>query len=537
MNGASFRIAAILLAVLIGLVCAGCERAGDEGDQAGDHGFGDHDNAPTDADDDDNGQPDADDDTAPIARFIRPELPINTCHMAATHNTFIWSGPPGGPASLVSSLGLIRALDLGQVFVEIDVTEPDGLGDFWVNHAGASQSVHLSSLLRNVRWWSDTRPDHQPIVLGFQWGAGTDPQVLNDVSAMLQALLVDPSPATDSGPLYCLEDWMDDLFAPLSPEARETLAALSPRELVQAVGYPSIRELRGRVMLENLDAMFAATPSFFLMSGEGQIDNASEADLDNLERIAQNRQDLRLSRIYPSGRILNGNFNLYEGFANGVSNNALNMNFVTADTQASFAYLDEAARGFAPAGFLRTVDGVPPRLGPPVFVTAFRAEAPVTFALKLAFDTQPLPAASPIVVGRVFVQGLSGGAVSALALPDPNVTVLVEREGPPHEAVFALPFDLEETRLKVVVQGDPVGYEIHATGTTLQGLSFVASPEGPGPAVWISPSFEAVEMEPTGRCTTLGPQGERMFGKLAGDRCDAANNPSILVEVRRAAVR
>ncbi|MHA1567950.1 MAG: phosphatidylinositol-specific phospholipase C domain-containing protein, partial [Alphaproteobacteria bacterium] len=376
--------------------------------------------------DDDTG----DDDTTSLqpVRYVRPDLPLNAYHIAATHNTYIWRGAQGF-AALVSSLGLTQSLDKGQRFMEIDVFDVIGDGDFWVHHGGSTGRVRLSGLLRNVRWWSDTHPEHEVIVLGWQWSTDAGPLEMADLRALLAEFLEDPSPLVETGPLYDLDTWLANLIAQLDEPTRQAITALTPRELALVVGYPSIRELRGRVVLEMGGGVFEAQPAFFRMDDEGQVDNNSEATLEDLAKIAQNRMDQRLTRVYTGGgRVLSSNYDLFKSMAAGATNSALNMEWTSPATREVYAFQDENAPGFAPAGYVQTVDELPTRLGPPVFVTAFAATEEME--LDLAFDAEIGLPAAPIVLFHVIVEGLSGGTMTDVDITDPAAIVLRESDTP-----------------------------------------------------------------------------------------------------------
>jgi len=520
----------LCLFLVVALLFASC---GDDDDDDDNDGI-DDDNVDDDATDDDATDDDLDDDDddtpAPHApRFVRPQLPLNPHYVAASHNSYIWRGLQG-ILSQVGSLGLTDSLDKSQVFLEIDVNDVGDDGDFWVHHNDSTGRVRLSSLLRNLRWWSDTHPDHQPIVLGFEWNVGTGTEEMDDLRALFAEFLVAPSPLTETGPLYAMRDWLDELLLNLDSATREEIDALTPRELARVVGYPTPAQMRGRVLLEVSSEMYAALPAFFLMGGDGQIDNNSESSLEDLTLISANRAEQRLTRVYPKGeRIFSLNYDLFTGLRNGVSNSAMNMQWTSVADKAVYAFLDENAPGFAPVGEMLTDDGVPARLGPPVFATAFAATAPAQASLTVTFDdSRGLPDA-PLAIFQVIVVGLRGGEVTSISAP--LATALSERHDDGLSAVFGLSPQAATIEVAVEVAGDEEGYELFVVGPTVADMTIVAPSSDAGGAIWLSPSFTAIDLTPTGACTTLGPFGERLYGNVVEGECDAADNPSFLREM------
>jgi hypothetical protein len=535
MNQTPISILLLLIAVFV-LAIFGC---GNDDDPPSSEDFGatgedddDDNNIGDDDDDDDDDNDDNDDnDTVEVPKFVRPELPINAYHMAATHNTFIWSGPAGGPTTLVSSLGLIRALNLGQLFLELDVTESDGNGDFLIDHSGATQSVRLSSVLRNIRWWSDTHPGHEMIVIGFQWGAGTSAQTVEELNDLLAEFLVDASSVTATGPLYSLTDWLAETTASLDQPNRDAIAALNPTDIAKVAGYPAIETMRQKVVLETTGGLWDKVPAFFLLGGSGQFVNIPEGSLGDIAAHTDIRMAQRLTRVYTSGRAWPTNYNLYDGFANGVSNSALNMAYVTTAKKEAFAFMDEEATGYAPPGYVQTVGGFPTRLGPPVFVGAFPAEDPGTVTLEVSFDEALGIVNPPAIFCRVIVTGLFGGEIDSIASNHPNAVVLRESTGSTAMLLFALPAGELSAEIEIQLAGDFTGYEFHLTGPTVSAVAISDVPAGSAPSIWISPTFDPVEMEMTGACTTLGSKGVRLFGDFDGELCDASANPSFHVEM------
>ncbi len=525
----------LLVAMLLTVGFPGCvgddddDNGADDDDTDGDDADDDtgDDDADDDADDDDTGD---DDSYAPL--FVRPSLPINAWHMAASHNTFIWRGPPGGPTTLVASLGLIRALNLGQLFLEIDVTSKTEDGDFWVNHSETTQSVRLSSMLRNLRWWSDTHADHEMIVVGFQWGVGSDEATMNEFNALIDEFLVGPSPVSDAGPLFSLADWVREMTAALDEATRLEIAALPLIELAQVLGYPSIAEMRGKLALETGSSVFSQTPSFFQLGGDGHFTNDGEEALDDIAAHTANRMAQRLTRIYTSGRIFNGNYDLFDGFRSGVSNCALNMEMVGSEHKPAYVFMDENARGYAPAGYVETVDGQPNRLGPPVFVGAFGAESERIVSLDLSFDEALGMTDAPAVIFRVAAQGIGGGTVDSMGVTTPGSTLLANWQEPAAANLFALASGESGATIELKVSGDQMGYEVHVVGPTVSNVVVVAETASAPATLWTSPTFRPINLVLTGACATLAANGERLFGQLAGLRCDASENPSFLVEMK-----
>ncbi|MCZ7586796.1 MAG: hypothetical protein M5R36_27580 [Deltaproteobacteria bacterium] len=161
----------------------------------------------------------------------------------------------------MSSLGPIDAFDWGQVFIELDDHGPVG-DDILINHSGATQSIRLSSVLRQIRWWSDTHPGHHPLVVGFQSGTSTDTPSMDLLRSLLTEHLKDASYVTGAGPLYSLEDYVEDKIAGLDSDTRDALRALSPNETALVLGYPTIEEIRGKILIEARGAQFDTQPAF-----------------------------------------------------------------------------------------------------------------------------------------------------------------------------------------------------------------------------------------------------------------------------------
>ena len=112
--------------------------------------------------------------------------------------------------------------------MEIDPKGPED-GDFPVNHGGSTQSIRLSSVFRNVRWWSDTHPGHEMIVLGFQGGIDTGEESMGLFRDLLREFFEDPSPLTDAGPLFSLEDWVAGMTAALDQDVIDAVSELTSR--------------------------------------------------------------------------------------------------------------------------------------------------------------------------------------------------------------------------------------------------------------------------------------------------------------------
>ncbi len=327
-----------------------------------------------------------------------------------------------------------------------------------------------------------------------------------------------------------MTDWLDEYLLNLDAATREEIDALTPRELAWVVGYPALGRLRGRVLLEVSSEMFAVQPAFFLMGDDGQIKNNSESSLEDLAMISANRVEQRLTRVYPKGdRIFSGNYDLFTGLRNGVSNNAMNMQWTSAANKTVYAFLDEAAPGFAPVGEMLTNDGVAPRMGPPVFATAFAAPAPAQASLTVTLDDSLGLSDAPLAIFQVIVVGLSGGEVVSISAP--SATALSDRPDDGLTAVFALSPQATTIEVTVEVAGDEAGYELFVVGPTVADMTIDAPASDAGGAIWLSPSFNAIGLTPTGECTTLGPLGERLYGNVIGDACDAADNPSFLREM------
>lgn len=463
--------------------------------------------------------------------FVRPFLPINAYHLAATHNTFIWTGPAAGPTSRVSSLGLIRALDLGQLFMELDVKHPVGDGDFVVNHSNATESVRLSSLLRNVRWWSDTHPGHEMIVLGFQWGAGTDGEVIPNLNALIDRFLAGPSPLSETGPLYALADWIAEMTAPLSSDVQSAIADLTPREITLVLGYPTIQKMRGKVVLEMTGGrQWDDTPSFFKMAGDGQITNDPVSSLDDVSAHTDNRIGQRLTRIY-SSTPFNGNYDIFDGLMYGVSNNALNMRFADRTKKAAYVFLDENSPGYAPAGYVETTEGAPTRMGPPVFVALFGSDDTEGIFFTMEFDPKTGLENAPAVFFRVTAKGLSGGDVLAIESVMNRATLIRTDIDGSYSVVFSADPAMQDIQIKIETGRDPLGYEVYFTGPTVASVTPDVRLQKADGTIWISPTFDSINLIPTGNCSVLAEGGTRLFGTLKGLMCDASNNPSFMVEM------
>ena len=550
MKQALFALCLIAL-LLLALGCADSDHDSNNGAQPGifdsddDDAVEDDDDASGDddvvIDDDDTDDDDAaddddaidDDDAAPMPpRYVRPDLPINCWHNAATHNTYIWKGAQGWIVSRVSSVGPLRAFQLGMVFVEIDVTSSIGDGDFLVNHSDASEGVMLSSVLRNIRFWHDTHPGHQPLVVGFQWGVGSSTQVMNDLFALLDEFLVGPSPLTDIGPLLSRDDWLNDLLTPLGQTTVDEVTDLTPRNQVRLVGFPTIADLQDRITLEfAYSSVDQVQPSFFLNDGSsGHLTNDDEETLTDIDHQTTNRMEQRLTRIYPGGfRILSGNFDIFQSFASGVTNAAMNVVTRVDETDPTiYAFMDEWAPGFAPPGRVNTVDEYPTRLGPPVMVTAIPASDETLVTLEISFDATLGLDTPPFVMLRIAAAGLSGGEVLAASTTDG--TLLRSRSGEQAEYVFAFDPNTESTTVTLDLGGDETGYEIFAAAPTVASMTVSPLPQTTGPTIFFSPTFTAVDLTPTGRCSTLTVGGERIFGQWDGEACDASDNPSFVVE-------
>lgn len=488
-------------------------------------------------DDDDSGDDDNDDDYGPLIepeRFVRPDLPLNACHVAGTHNTYIWSGPQGGPATLVGSLGLVRALDKQQRVMEIDVTKSDGRGDFLVNHSGLTHDVRLSSILRTVRWWSDVHPEHEMIILGFEWNAGTDRKEMDDFRTLIDRFLIGKSGQTDRGPLLDQAAWLEQITLPLAEKTRSALAGLEPAEMVQVLGWPTIRSLRGRVLLEGGDEIYEKQQDafFFQTGGGGQFDNNSEEVLEDLEKLAGIRLEQRMVRVYTAGHRVDGsNYDLFASLSLGAGLSALNHQIMTEDDKEVFVFLDENAPGFAPAGKIAVIDDEPTRLGPPVLVTAFSAPGKTEVSLGVEFDKKLGLNDPPVILFHLIVQGLSRQTQAEAQLAD-SATILQKRDHPALALIIALPPDEIKTTITLTLEGDPEGYEVHLTGPTVSGLTVGREDEpSGGGAILVSPTFKLVDLEPTGVCSVLGPKGLRLGGQVGPGGCDVSDNPSYLIEV------
>ncbi len=483
-----------------------------------------------DDDDDDDllNDDDSGDDDFLYPAYVRPDLPINAYYMASTHNTFIWRGPSAGPYTFVSSLGLIRALQFGQLFLEIDVQVVLDDGDFLVNHADTTQSVRLSGMLRNIRWWSDTHQDHEMVAVGLQWSVGSGDQNVADLNDLVQEFLIGPSPLTEVGPLYSKDDWIRDLAGELDQNTIDDLMALTPRDLALVLGYPSIREMRQKVVLETTSSVFYDTPSFFMLGGkDGNITNSSQESLDDVAAHTENRVNQRLSRIYPGGAF-NTNFNLFDGFRYGVSNSAMNMEWVDEKSKVVFAFMDQSTRGYAPAGFVRTVDDAPTRLGPPVYVATFEAKTDGYVNFTLNFDSETGLENAPLALFRLVVQRLSKQEEMSIKISAPKGRLLYEREGNPWAAIFSLPADSAFAEINITVGGDDIGYEVHFTGPTLSGVEIQEDVFAANKMIWMSPTFYPINLFPTGHCAVLSKSG-RVMGAYDGLLCDASPNPSFLI--------
>jgi len=477
-----------------------------------------------DNDDDDNDNNDDDDNDAATPLFVRPDLPFNVYHPAATHNTYIWRGLQG-ILTEATSMGYVGALMKEQVFMEIDVNETTTDGDFLINHGGLTNSIRLSSIFRNIRWWSDTRPGHPPIVLGFEWNVETTETEMAALRALLDEFLIASSPLTADGPLYSYDDWLTERLAALEPAAREYVASLTPRDAVRGAGYPTVRELRGKVLLECNSALFAQQPAFFLMGGDGQIDNHSEDSLDDIALISANRAAQRLTRMYTTTIVTGANFDLLLALYNGVSNSALNHQLTTPQSPAVYPFLDEHWPGFAPDATVLTVDDIPARLGPPVCVTGLAPATAATYAFDVYFAEEMTLPDAPLFFFSLAVYG------DAVTVAAPEAVKLVESQADGFFGAFAAPVDLGSVRLEVTVAGAVNGYELYLTGPALAGM--VPAEENPAgaPTFWTSPKFDLIDLAPTGRCSALGPAGQRLFGEWDGLSCTAGENPSYMIEV------
>jgi len=282
--------------------------------------------------------------------------------------------------------------------------------------------------------------------------------------------------------------------------------------------------------LEVSSEMYTVQPAFFLMGDDGQIKNNSESSLEDLAMISANRAEQRLTRVYPKGeRIFGGNYDLFTGLRNGVSNSAMNMQWISAADKAVYAFLDEAAPGFAPVGEMLTDDGVSARLGPPVFATAFAAPTSTQVSLTVTLDDSLGLENAPLAIFQVIVVGLRDGEVVSIAAP--SATALSERHDDGLSAVFGLSPQMTTVEVTVEVAGDEEGYELFVVGPTVADVTIDAPASDAGGAIWLSPSFTAIALTPTGACTTLGPFGERLYGDVIDDACDAADNPSFLREM------
>ncbi|MCZ7586795.1 MAG: hypothetical protein M5R36_27575 [Deltaproteobacteria bacterium] len=217
-----------------------------------------------------------------------------------------------------------------------------------------------------------------------------------------------------------------------------------------------------------------------------------------------------MTRVYPSNRGLGGNFDLFDGFAHGAHNSAMNMQWASDASKSVYAFADESAPGFAPPGFVMTRTGKPTRLGPPVFVTAISAPAKATITVRVFFDEALGMGDPPAVFARTVAQGLSTGT-----------TVSTVADYPPES---------DEGEIELTLAAEEDGYEIFVTGPTASGLEIEGAIAGDGGTIWVSPTFDPVGLTPTGRCSTLGPDG-RLFGAVDGDLCDASDNPSFVVEM------
>ncbi|NLH48563.1 MAG: hypothetical protein GX444_08155 [Myxococcales bacterium] len=527
----------LICAIFLLLSLAAC----DDDDPSTDPGQADDDNddtSPLDDDDDDNDDNDNDDDNddnddddtpAPLLYFVQPDLPLNAYHLAASHNTFIWKGLQG-VLTVVASMGVLDALQKQQVFIELDVNETTADGDFLISHSETTNRVRLSSVFRNVRWWSDIHPGHPPINLGFEWNVGTGEAETAALRALIEEFFVEPSPLTAAGPLLDLAAWTDERVTALDEATQGAIRALSPADLARVLGYPTVRELQGKVVFEVGDSLAATQPYFFLMAGDGQISNNSQDSLDDLELIAGVRAAQRLTRVYTTTVVFGGNYDIFRAMTNGVSNAALNHQRTTGDDPEVYAFADEYFPGFAPDATLAAVDPVPARLGPPVFVSAVAAAEGTDLWLYVPYDPALGLPDAPVAVANVAVRGLGGGTVSGVA-PDAATTVLVDREDESRFLVVAVDPATVQSTIFLHLDGDPFGYEILVSGPTVNAPAVNKSAAGgKGGTLWASPKFELVDLTPTGRCASLGPGGERRYGAWDGLACDAGENPSFLIE-------
>ena len=150
---------------------------------------------------------------------------------------------------------------------------------------------------------------------------------------------------------------------------------------------------------------------------------------------------------------------------------------------------------------------------------------------RVSFDGTQGLADAPVVVFRVVARGLAGGGAFSLTSENPDLRVLAETEGLPGSWVLAMPAETAFVELALEVEGDEEGFTLHVVGPTVSDLEIDGTPEGPGGTLWISPTFTAVDIWPTGVCTTLGPGGERLYGGWDLVGCDASDNPSYLVKM------
>jgi hypothetical protein len=522
------RPAAVVLVLLLAFLFVACAGDLDDGDDGDDAMPSDDDTTPGDDDDDNDDDDDDDDDdndnddTAP--QFVRPDWPLNACHIATTHNTFIWRGLQG-VTTVVSSLGPIQVLENNQVFIELDVNEMLPDGDFLIDHSGTTGWIRLSSVLRNLRWWSDTRPGHQPLIIGFQWGVGDSPEVMADLEALIDEFLIGPSPLTATGPLYSLDDWFDERLANFPPDTADVVRALPRNELGRVIGYPTLGELTDRVMLEFTGSVFPLQRSFFELGGGGQIDNQPASQIENLDLIAGLRAERRLLRLYAQSPI-GLNFDFRQAMRNGISNNALNHQWTSPITPAVYVFADENLPGFAPDGTTNTVAGVPARLGPLVAVAGSSAG---TATFTLSFDGAIGIDDPPLVVYEISVEPAGAGDVTTIT-HDAEATVLVERVGATRFQAVALPAGVTETTVTVQLAAGG-GYLVQVSGPTLAEVTADLPPGPAGKTLWTSPHFEPLGLSPTGACTALGPGPERVYGTAEANGCSAVDHRSYLIEV------